>query len=174
MRAADHAEASTYEDVQRTKDLTMTIVTAPFSHEQVINLNAWQRAPNVHPFTCGVDHPSSVSLVATTAGWVCSVPTCSYTQDWAHDFMAKPIPPAALDWMTRHDPAERNELDELDRQLMERLRERDATIETLRGMLKRLQDESWERSPNERLIVLSNIDWTDAEQEQWRIVIGDS
>ena len=57
----------------------------PFSEEQVRGLNAYQDAGRFHPFTCGNDSRHA-NLVATTDGWVC--PDCSYTQDWAHGFMA--------------------------------------------------------------------------------------
>lgn len=56
--------------------------------QQVANLNAWQHAGHVHPFTCGhrSDHPAVDGdkgiLVATRHGWIC--PYCDYTQDWAH------------------------------------------------------------------------------------------
>ena len=80
-------------------------IKAPFTPEQVINLNAYQKQGHFHPFTCGsakrcvekVTHHShkgdivwevSTTLVATEAGWVC--PNCDYTQDWAWGFMGEP------------------------------------------------------------------------------------
>lgn len=65
------------------------IITAPFTPEQVVNLNRWQESGVVHPFTCGSEgkHEGHVSLVATESGWVC--PKCDYQQSWAHDFMAE-------------------------------------------------------------------------------------
>lgn len=72
----------------------MPHITPPWSTDQVAQLNAWQRSDFVHPFTC--DHRSdgrhgelygdTGTLVATINGWIC--PWCSYTQNWAHDFMA--------------------------------------------------------------------------------------
>ena len=77
-------------------------VTAPFSLDKVTSLNQYQRSGAFHPFTCGRCRdelgtgawPSDPYqgprderlLVATVAGWIC--PTCNYTQDWAHLFMA--------------------------------------------------------------------------------------
>lgn len=76
-----------------------TFVRAPFTAEQVEALNRYQQCKIMHPFTCGHcrdadEHyldgewitPDEHLLVATEAGWTC--PTCDYTQDWAHDFMA--------------------------------------------------------------------------------------
>lgn len=70
------------------------IVRAPFTPEQVDALNAYQRDGWMHPFTCGPcrdtlgtdDGLNDRLLVATVKGWIC--PTCDYTQDWAHEFMA--------------------------------------------------------------------------------------
>ena len=68
---------------------------APFTEEQVEHLNAWQANQNRHPFTCGqcrdAGLPGQCPLTATVDGWIC--PTCDYTQDWAHDFMARPHTP---------------------------------------------------------------------------------
>mgnify|MGYP001241801252 CR=1 FL=1 len=71
------------------------IITAPFTEAQVTRLNEWQKNKKVHPFTCGQCRDADPEfplrdqheLVATEDGWIC--PTCDYTQDWAHDFMAK-------------------------------------------------------------------------------------
>ncbi len=75
----------------------MDIVWAPFTAEQVEALNAYQVDGWMHPFTCGPcrDTLGTITpdgalddrlLVATVDGWVC--PTCDYTQNWAHAFMA--------------------------------------------------------------------------------------
>ena len=74
-------------------------IKAPWTPEQVEQLNKWQNAGYVHPFTCG--SPSHIeeckrrkepdndgALVATTAGWEC--PCFRYTQNWCHDFMQDP------------------------------------------------------------------------------------
>lgn len=71
-----------------------TKITAPFTPEQVANLNNYQQSNVGHPFTCGnpdktnEDHPDGNrgALVATIKGWIC--PFCLYTQDWAHAGMA--------------------------------------------------------------------------------------
>lgn len=70
-------------------------IVPPWTDEQVTALNAWQQAGYVHPFTCGGDHTEHVSLVATEAGWACPE-ACGYTQDWAYEFMAEPLPPNPL------------------------------------------------------------------------------
>ncbi len=72
-------------------DAKPNLVHAPWTDEQVENLNRFQVAGYFHEFTCGADHkdvPYSPSLVATKDGWVCSHSNCTYTQTWAHDFMS--------------------------------------------------------------------------------------
>lgn len=77
------------------------LIHAPWTDEQVNFLNQFQYAPNVHPFTCGGDRSDEThstyqekhggdfgQLVATVEGWIC--PSCNYTQDWAHAWMADP------------------------------------------------------------------------------------
>lgn len=72
---------------------------APFSNNQVDNLNAFQQLGNFHPFTCDRhaaecevnqrprDYSKDGVLIATNEGWVC--PCGKYTQNWAHGFMAE-------------------------------------------------------------------------------------
>jgi hypothetical protein len=60
-------------------------ISAPWTDEQVTNLNAYQQGDVWHPFTCGNDSRHR-DLVATRDGWIC--PDCDYTQNWAHGFMA--------------------------------------------------------------------------------------
>lgn len=66
------------------------MIKAPFSPHQVEALNEFQGNDRFHEFTCPGTHENCSGkrvLVATEAGWVCS---CGdYTQDWAHDFMAR-------------------------------------------------------------------------------------
>lgn len=62
-----------------------TAIKAPWTPEQVKQLNRYQASGMVHPFTCP-NHPTANVLVATKAGWTC--PTCNYTQDWASALMA--------------------------------------------------------------------------------------
>ena len=63
-----------------------SIITAPFTPDQVDSLNGWQHNP-VHPFTCGNSNCPVVHavLVAAEDGWHC--PECGFFQNWAHDFM---------------------------------------------------------------------------------------
>lgn len=63
----------------------MDSIVAPWTEDQVRELNRYQQAGFMHPFTCGGDECREV-LVATENGWKC--PNCDYTQNWAHPFMA--------------------------------------------------------------------------------------
>lgn len=63
-------------------------IISPWTPEQVAQLNKWQAAGYVHPFTCSNDDcagGNGKNLVATGDGWRC--PSCDYKQDWCHDFM---------------------------------------------------------------------------------------
>lgn len=60
-------------------------VTAPWTADQVVTLNARQSDPTRHPYTCGADIAHR-PLVATPAGWACA--DCDYRQGWAHGFDA--------------------------------------------------------------------------------------
>jgi hypothetical protein len=74
---------------------------APWSDDQVDNLNRYQRAGLFHPFTCGRrdDHRDDPGvLVAERDGWHCPAAGCGYRQTWAHPFMAAPPTPAMLEW----------------------------------------------------------------------------
>lgn len=82
----------------------MEEIKAPFTDEQVKELNAYQAKGRFHPFTCigqmkeQEDEngkfkertrsicPDGGKLIATKDGWVC--PCGEYKQDWAHAFMA--------------------------------------------------------------------------------------
>lgn len=74
---------------------TSTIV-APWSDQQVRDLNAYQRDGRFHPFTCGACRDADTRrplddehlLVATANGWTC--PTCGSSQTWAWAWMADP------------------------------------------------------------------------------------
>jgi hypothetical protein len=70
-------------------------IGAPFTPEQVANLEVFQRSGTMHPFTCAnrgdgkhgnVDGDTGM-LVPTVRGWICRY--CDYTQEWAHAFMAR-------------------------------------------------------------------------------------
>lgn len=95
--AVREAEPGWNKSTPRTKQPGQ--ILAPFSSEQVINLNAWQRRGSIHPFTCvnhaDATHAGDGELVATTRGWIC--PFCAYVQDWAHEAMAVRHTPALAD-----------------------------------------------------------------------------
>lgn len=71
-------------------------IYAPFTVDQVRALNEYQTRGRMHPFTCeekagglgGPVHPADSVLKATIEGWFCPVDGCSYSQNWAHSFMA--------------------------------------------------------------------------------------
>lgn len=67
----------------------MKKIEAPFSAEQVRLLNAYQSNGVFSPYCCVRPHSGMGRLlVATTEGWSC--PSCDFTQNWAHEFMADP------------------------------------------------------------------------------------
>lgn len=75
-------------------DLRDTILEAPFTDEQVKNINEYQKHPSFHPFTC-CSHDGCTRnetnnnglLVATNTGMECS---CGkWKQKWVHKFMAE-------------------------------------------------------------------------------------
>jgi hypothetical protein len=68
-----------------------SVITAPWTPEQVAALNRYQQDGRYHPFTCGKS--GSDLLVAAADGWHCLAPGCTYTQHWAHAFMAEAVPP---------------------------------------------------------------------------------
>lgn len=68
----------------------MAKIIAPWTPEQVEQLNKWQQAGFVHPFTCPNDHLCDDDiLIATIGGWLCPS-KCGYYQNWAHEYMADP------------------------------------------------------------------------------------
>lgn len=66
----------------------MSIIQAPWSAQQVEQLNRYQREGWFHPYTCGRRGFHDANLVATSGGWYCPVEGCDYTQDWALEGMA--------------------------------------------------------------------------------------
>lgn len=69
----------------------MNTIYAPFTPEQVENLDAYQKAGQFHPFTCPGDKMKKGGceireLLATPDGWIC--PCGEYIQSWCHDWMA--------------------------------------------------------------------------------------
>lgn len=66
----------------------MDKVLAPWTEQEVENLHRYQVAGNFHPFTCGgTRHRYTTELVPTVQGWECPAPRCTYTQQWAWEFM---------------------------------------------------------------------------------------
>lgn len=66
------------------------MIKAPWTDEQVKNLNEFQQCGVCHPFTCGGKKDGKdcrADLVATKDGWICP-DGCGYKQDWAHESMA--------------------------------------------------------------------------------------
>lgn len=66
----------------------MSKIKAPFTKEQVLALNAFQRGGLFHQYTCGGDVVEYVCggdrvLIATEEGWIC--PCRKYKQDWAYE-----------------------------------------------------------------------------------------
>lgn len=66
--------------------LSIGKIEAPWTAAQVDALNLFQQDKFIHPFTCPDHHEGERALVATRAGWICC--HCSYTQTWAHAYMA--------------------------------------------------------------------------------------
>jgi hypothetical protein len=70
-------------DTRKAKDW----ITAPWSDEQVENINRFQNAGAFHPFTCNCPHPErNYKLKATNEGLRCT--DCGWDQRWVHVFMA--------------------------------------------------------------------------------------
>lgn len=65
--------------------LVSDLLLAPWTNEQVDQLNRFQKLGAMHPFTCGGDNCRAV-LRARNSGWYCL--HCPYMQNWAHPFMA--------------------------------------------------------------------------------------
>lgn len=55
---------------------------APWTQEQVDNINRYQKSGVFHEFTCPGD---SSSLIATKTGLICE--WCDFEQNWVNDFM---------------------------------------------------------------------------------------
>jgi hypothetical protein len=67
---------------------------APWTPEQIKNLNDYQHCGVMHPYTCGGNrsdeahvkyakehHEDEGTLIATSRGWKC--PVCDYKQEWS-------------------------------------------------------------------------------------------
>ena len=62
---------------------------APWTDQEVNNINDFQRSNWFHGFTCpSLAHTSHVDLIAGNDALHCSDPHCDYTQTWVHEFMA--------------------------------------------------------------------------------------
>lgn len=59
---------------------------APWTDDEVRALNICQQQGRIHPFTCKNGHV----IRARNSGWYCPAEGCTYTQSWAHAFMADP------------------------------------------------------------------------------------
>jgi len=55
---------------------------APWTKEQVDELNKLQADDRFHGYTCPNNHKERRLLVATKDGWICN--HCNYKQDWSH------------------------------------------------------------------------------------------
>lgn len=64
----------------------MSRLNAPWSPGEQEHIAAWQKKPDVHPFTCDQGH--HVPLIVATFELTCPHPGCIYKQTWVHDFMA--------------------------------------------------------------------------------------
>lgn len=114
--------------------MTKDKITAPFTPEEVVCLNAYQHSGAFHPFTCCSpenipdcvrhQHREAITLsgsaekialtegmlIATRDGWVC--PCGSYKQTWAHKFMAEtPFPMPKLPILNDKDNDQQINLD---------------------------------------------------------------
>lgn len=95
------------------KRLESRTARAPWTEDEIANLNRWQRCGWVHAFTCGAgdrgddthwnyaeEHGGDAGqLVAAEDGWKC--PACGWRQDWCHDFMLLGPPPNPWDVFKR-------------------------------------------------------------------------
>jgi hypothetical protein len=60
---------------------------APWTDQEVANINEFQRGGAFHPFTCACPHPQrNDRLVAHNDGLRCD--HCGFTQTWVHSFMS--------------------------------------------------------------------------------------
>jgi hypothetical protein len=107
-------------------------INAPWTADQVAALERFQTEGHMHPFTCGGDqHSMAPRMIPSRSGWHCPDPDCSYTQDWAHAFMADPSQWLVSPFGNRHGPTPEEVRDWVavrDRE-MEQLRARVAELE---------------------------------------------
>lgn len=74
------------QNLKQNPDMSIQQIRAPFTPDQVEQLNRYQNFGFVHEFTCANNHEGNRVLIASAEGWKC--PSCDYTQNWAHAFMA--------------------------------------------------------------------------------------
>jgi hypothetical protein len=76
---------------------TPELSTAPWTEDEVRNLEDWQSCPWVHAYTCGHCRDADPlcddehALVPTVYGWRC--PTCDMRQNWCMALMVNGPPP---------------------------------------------------------------------------------
>lgn len=56
---------------------------APWNKKQIAALLSWQTSGWIHPYTCSKHTSGGVRLLPTREGWICSIQTCNYKQNWA-------------------------------------------------------------------------------------------
>lgn len=117
-------------------------ISTPWTEDQVASLNAFQRSGLFHPFTCNAEHDRRQTLVAEADGWHCPDPDCSYTQPWAHSFMADPeiLRTMQRSW-TWQAPVHAPDKDEELRRYKGLLREAEDEIAELRGEVGTLKQQ---------------------------------
>lgn len=81
------AEAISHLDEVSELARAARILQAPFTPEQVENLNRSQHSGRMHPFTCPGEHAGQRDLVAEEDGWHCTEHP-DYLQAWAWRFQA--------------------------------------------------------------------------------------
>lgn len=71
----------------------MATFKAPWTPEQVSNLNKWQHCGFTHSYTCGGNGDTCRAVLeATPDGWICAY--CDYTQDFCLEAQANNEPPS--------------------------------------------------------------------------------
>lgn len=66
--------------IKERLNINVRTFKAPWTEEQIKNLQKRQNNMLMHPYTCG--NCSDTPLIPTKDGWICK--KCDYTQNWAH------------------------------------------------------------------------------------------